>query len=167
MAFSNSFSVLTLAMPMDEPRWTGLTNNGHCSFLISTHKSDLWVSHCALVNQTYGTTGIPSAATTCLVSTLSIATAEANMSHPTNGTFAIRRRPMREPSSPKVPCIEGNTTSIAIFLPASPGHTSFRPSSKESCTFFHFASFSSHPSCLKNDRSFIALSAYHEPSLVM
>src|SRR3989344_7966242 len=117
MAFSNSFSVLTLAMPMDEPRWTGLTNNGHCSFLISTHKSDLWVSHCALVNQTYGTTGMPSAAQTCLVSTLSIATAEANMSQPTNGTFAMRSNPISEPSSPYVPCIEGKTTSIFCLLP--------------------------------------------------
>src|SRR3989338_10501005 len=108
MAFSNSFSVLTLAMPMDEPRWTGLTNNGHCSFLISTHKSDLWVSHCALVNQTYGTTGIPSAAQTCLVSTLSIATAEANISHPTNGIPAMRNTPCREPPSPYVPRIDGN-----------------------------------------------------------
>src|SRR3989338_8712971 len=167
MAFSNSFSVLTLAIPMDEPRWTGLTNNGQFSFLISTHKSDLWVSHCDLENHTYGTMGIPSAATTCLVKTLSIATAEANISHPTNGTFAMRSNPMSDPSSPYVPCIEGNTMSIFCVLRISPGQMIVKPSFTEISTVFQLFNSSSYAGFLKNERSFIRLSQYHFPSFVI
>ena len=148
---------------MDEPRCTGFTKTGHSSLFISCRI--FWAScfHIPRVNQTYGGVGMFSACNNCFVRTLSIATAEAKISQPTNGTLAMRNNPISEPSSPNVPCIAGKTTSIFCDLWNIAGQIISKPSSNESCIGFHFASCASQSGCLKNCRSFIRLSQYHFP----
>src|SRR3989338_2568788 len=167
MAFSNSDSFLTFVMPIEEPRCTGFTNTGQLSSAMRFFICTFSVSHCARVNQQNGTTEIPSAKRTCFVNALSIATAEANMSHPADGTPAIRSNPIKLPSSPYVPCMDGNTTSMRTDFDKTPGQEMPRPFSNDNRTGFCRQRIDSKSGRLKNAKSFIALSAYHFPFLDM
>src|SRR3989344_3217937 len=122
------------------------------------------VFHSCRVKTTSGITGMPWAAAIRFVIDLSMATAEANMSHPTNGTPAMPKSPIRLPSSPSVPCMAGNATSIRTLRPHSPGHSSHNPPSNSNRSFFCFARNASMSARLKKSKSLNVLCEYHEPS---
>src|SRR3989344_5719156 len=180
-ASPSPFAPSTLLMPIDEPRCTGFTKSGHfsCALCKSLQILLLSVYQSCLVNQISGTVGTPSARKTCFVNTLSIATLEANKSHPTHGTPAIRRSPIKLPSSPYVPCIAGKTKSIFFSLNDQFLTNSFqnplcqrifKPLFKEMLTGLNFFNFSSKLSSAESRKKFISFifgSEYQLPSLAI
>ena len=76
----------------------------------------------------YGPTGMPSAAQSFLVNSLSIAAAEAKTFAPTYGMSAISSMPWMVPSSPYAPCSTGKTTSTSASARGpSVGSSTIRP----------------------------------------
>ncbi len=113
----------TRLIPIDEPPRAGLTNTGSPSRSWSASASDAPARTTA-----YGPTGRPSAASSFLVNSLSIATALPSTPEPTYGTPAISSSPWIVPSSPNGPCSTGKTTSTPCStLAPSPGSTTTRP----------------------------------------
>ena len=93
-------------MPYDDPARDGLTKTGRPSRSLSAADSVAPARSTA-----YGPTGMPSAAASFLVNSLSMAAAEAKTLAPTYGMPAISSRPWMVPSSPYAPCSAGKTTS--------------------------------------------------------
>src|SRR5262245_29006803 len=108
IASSSRSQSLTLLIPYDEPARAGLTNTGRPSRSRSAGLSD-WPAR----STAYGPTGMPSAAASFLVNSLSMAAAEAKTLAPTYGMPAISSSPCIVPSSPYAPCSTGNTTSTS------------------------------------------------------
>ena len=95
-------------MPKEEPARDGLTNTGRPSRSFSSS-----VMVIPLRSTTYGPIGMPSAAQSFLVNSLSMAAAEAKTFAPTYGMSAISSIPWMVPSSPYAPCSTGKTTSTS------------------------------------------------------
>ncbi len=90
-ARASSAGPVTRETPMEDPMLAGLTNRGQGSPPAAVSGSSLTACHCRRVNQTPGTTGMPSAAKARLMATLSMPTAEAATPEPTYGTSRASR----------------------------------------------------------------------------
>jgi hypothetical protein len=113
----------TLVMPKDEPARDGLTKTGSPSRSLSASLNVI-----PLRSTTYGPTGMPSAAQSFLVNSLSMAAAEAKTFAPTYGMSAISSIPWMVPSSPYAPCSTGKTTSTSARARGpSVGSSTIRP----------------------------------------
>ena len=95
IAASRSAQSVTLVMPCDEPARDGFTKTGRPS-----RSRSAFVSEFPARSTAYGPTGMPSAAASFLVNSLSIAAAEAKTLAPTYGMPAISSSPWMVPSSP-------------------------------------------------------------------
>ena len=110
-------------MPNDEPARDGLTKTGRPSRCLSVSLSVI-----PLRSTAYAPTGMPSAAQSFLVNSLSIAAAEAKTFAPTYGMPAISSMPWMVPSSPYAPCSTGKTTSTSASARGpSVGSSTSRP----------------------------------------
>ena len=104
----------TRLIPIEEPPRAGLTKTGSPSRSRSVAASDRPAR-----TTVYGPTGSPSASSSFLVNSLSIATALPSTPEPTYGTPAISSRPWIVPSSPYGPCRTGKTTSTPCEQPGA------------------------------------------------
>jgi hypothetical protein len=112
-----------LLIPCEDPARDGFTKTGRPSRSRSASDSEQPARSTA-----YGPTGMPSAAASFLVNSLSMAAAEAKTFAPTYGMPAISSMPWMVPSSPYAPCSAGKTTSTPASEPApSAGSSTIRP----------------------------------------
>lgn len=129
IAASRSAQSVTLVMPVDEPARDGFTKTGRPSRSLSASESETPARSTA-----YGPTGMPSAAASFLVNSLSMAAAEAKTFAPTYGIPAISSIPWMVPSSPYAPCSTGKTTSTpaSSCMPSAGSRTRSSPAARTS-----------------------------------
>ncbi len=120
-------------MPTDEPALAGFVKRGKPSAAAtsaSTRLGSALKASSRIVRKLV--TGTAASRSSLFITSLSIPMAEPNTPAPTYGMPATSNRPCRAPSSPKVPCSTGKTTSI---LPGPPITLCVEPAGREgSCT---------------------------------
>ncbi|MNG04291.1 hypothetical protein D3C84_874140 [compost metagenome] len=102
-------SSVTLLTPTEDPWLAGLTNSGRPSLPLTSAKPVR--AALARVRVTNGVTARPASRNRRLLMSLSMQTADPSTSEPTNGKSAMRSKPCRQPSSPRVPWTIGKITS--------------------------------------------------------
>ena len=104
----SSSQVFAFEMPTDDPRFAGLTNTGNGKFAAHIFR----VENAPRARTMYSTTGRPRSATGASSLLYPSRPPTPARPAPTYGRSASSSRPCTVPSSPKVPCSTGNTTSI-------------------------------------------------------
>ena len=110
-ASGSASQLATLDTPIEDPPLAGFTNTGRPKCERSAS-----VSSRAPSRITSRVTGMPTAATSFFVYSLSIPHADASTPGPTYGTPAISSMPWTVPSSPYLPCSTGKTASMVVMV---------------------------------------------------